>query len=61
MLLLLIQVNGFSQGGSPSANIDQGNNGKLSAPNDPVYGSMVISILPNLTTSKASPSLTELK
>jgi hypothetical protein len=48
MLLLLIQVNGFSQGGSPSANIDQGNNGKLSAPNDPV-----VWINGNLNTTKS--------
>lgn len=34
LLLLLIQVNAFSQ--NPSANIDQGNNGKASSPNDPV-------------------------
>jgi hypothetical protein len=36
MLLLLIQVNGFSQKGAPKVNIDQGDNGQSNMPNNPV-------------------------
>ncbi|MFN5045007.1 MAG: SprB repeat-containing protein, partial [Bacteroidota bacterium] len=47
MLLILIQINGYSQKGAPKVNIDQGDNGQSSVPNSPV-----IWVNGNLNTTK---------